>query len=273
MLDLLLGSACLFLPPQVQAGIVGGTFVFNAIRRRRKHRRQQMNNDDSIRNGNEVQLEWSSVTCRLKSKEGLDRLLLDNLRGTAKPGRILAIFGPSGLIDPETVMPQVLIKLFNPWITGILITGVLAAIISTANSLLILSATELSENLIKPLQKNSDNKTSSLNQSRIITALLSVTALVVAYIANALETDSIYVLVGYVWAGIGCTFSVIIMLTLFWKRFHGKAALITMISGMVFTILWITTGMEKVITSRILTFLVALIIAVLCTYLIKTKKK
>lgn len=96
MLDLLLGSACLFLPPQVQAGIVGGTFVFNAIRRRRKRRRQQMNTDDSIRNGNEVQLEWSSVTCRLKSKEGLDRLLLDNLHGTAKPGRILAIFGPSG---------------------------------------------------------------------------------------------------------------------------------------------------------------------------------
>lgn len=96
MLDLVLGSACLFLPPQVQAGIVGGTFVFNAIRRRRKHRRSQINNDGSVSNGNEVQLEWSSVTCRLKTKEGSDRLLLDNLHGTAKPGRILAIFGPSG---------------------------------------------------------------------------------------------------------------------------------------------------------------------------------
>jgi len=96
MLDLVLGSACLFLPPQVQAGIVGGTFVFNAIRRRRKHKRSQINNDGSVSNGNEVQLEWSSVTCRLKTKEGSDRLLLDNLHGTAKSGRILAIFGPSG---------------------------------------------------------------------------------------------------------------------------------------------------------------------------------
>jgi len=64
----------------------------------------------------------------------------------------IALFGPSGLTDQETVMPEVLTTIFHPVIAGILITGVLAAIISTANSLLILSATELSENIIKPLK-------------------------------------------------------------------------------------------------------------------------
>ena len=64
----------------------------------------------------------------------------------------IAMFGPNGLKDQETVMPEVITTLFHPIVAGILITGVLAAVISTANSLLILSATELSENLIKPLR-------------------------------------------------------------------------------------------------------------------------
>lgn len=93
----------------------------------------------------------------------------------------IAIFGPGGLSDQETVMPEVLTRLFNPFLAGILITGVLAAIISTANSLLILSATELSENLIKPLRRTLGKDQNSLMHSRIITALLSVVALVLAY--------------------------------------------------------------------------------------------
>lgn len=183
----------------------------------------------------------------------------------------IAIFGPKGLSDAETVMPQVLTTLFNPWIAGILITGVLAAIISTANSVLILSATELSENLIKPLSKKNTDNNNSLRQSRLITAILSVTALLVAYLANKFNNDSIYVLVGYVWAGIGCTFSVVIILTLFWRKFHGIPALLTIVTGLGFTIIWISTGMDKLISARFVTFIVAFLVAVLSTYLIKKK--
>jgi len=182
----------------------------------------------------------------------------------------IAIFGPNGLKDQETVMPEVLTTLFNPFIAGILITGVLAAIISTANSLLILSATELSDNLIKPLRKSSISSENVLLQSRIVTAILSAIALLLAYFVQG---DLIYTIVGYVWAGIGGTFSVVIMLTLFWKKFHGKAALITIITGMLFTIVWISTGMDEVITSRILTFVVAGIVAVGATYLLPVEKR
>ncbi len=180
----------------------------------------------------------------------------------------IALFGPEGLKDQETVMPEVLTTIFHPIIAGILITGVLAAIISTANSLLILSATELSENIVKPLRgKKIDSKTSLL-YSRIVTAILSVIALVLAYLSSG---NLIYTIVGYVWAGIGSTFSVVILLTLFWKRFHGIAALLTIISGLLFTIIWISTEMDKIITSRLLTFIVALFVAVLSTYLFKKR--
>ena len=179
----------------------------------------------------------------------------------------IAIFGPTGLKDQETVMPEVLTKLFNPFIAGILITGVLAAIISTANSLLILSATELSENIVKPLVKHDRKK--SLFHSRLITATLSFVALILAYF---ISSDLIYAIVGFVWAGIGSTFSVVIMLTLFWKRYHGRAVILTILTGLTFTIIWRATGLEQVLSARFLTFIIALTVAVGGTYLIPPNK-
>lgn len=97
MLDLILGSACLFLPPQVQAGVVAGSFVYGALaRQRRKRASDKRNDENSVHPEDGVTLSWSDVTCRLAIKDGSERLLLDNLKGEAKPGRVMAIFGPSG---------------------------------------------------------------------------------------------------------------------------------------------------------------------------------
>ncbi|MBN2185491.1 MAG: sodium/proline symporter [Candidatus Krumholzibacteriota bacterium] len=182
----------------------------------------------------------------------------------------LALFGPKGLEDPEYVMPAVMLRIFHPAIAAVLITGAIAAMISTADSLLILSATELHENIIKPLTGGSEGKAgrNDLAVSRFVTALLAVVALGIAY---TLPNTLIYRLVGYVWAGIGSNFSVVILLSLFWKRFHGRAALLTIIVGMVFTIIWIATGMDKVITARVMTFAAAGLTAVAGTYLLPRK--
>lgn len=182
----------------------------------------------------------------------------------------IALFGPNGLEDREFVMPAVLLEIFPPAIAAILITGAIAAMISTADSLLILSATELSENLIKPVFNKKVSSRNSLLHSRVITAILAIIALGLAYLAG--DGTFIFTLVSYVWAGIGGTFSIVILFTLFWKKFHGKAALITIISGMLFTIIWISSGMDKLITSRILTFIVAGIIAIVSTLLISKKE-
>jgi len=61
----------------------------------------------------------------------------------------LALFGPTGLTDPEYVMPSVILRLFPPVLAALLITGAVAAMVSTADSLMILSATELSESILK----------------------------------------------------------------------------------------------------------------------------
>ncbi len=183
----------------------------------------------------------------------------------------LAIFGPDGLKDPEYVMPAVMLRLFPPVVAAVLITGAIAAMISTADSLLILSATELSENIITPLMKDKERaRRTSLGRSRAITALLAAAALAIAYVS---PSDLIYTLVGYVWAGIGSTFSIVILATLFWKRFHGKAAVATIVTGLLFTIVWISTGLDKVLTARVMTFVVAGLVAVLTTVFIPRDRK
>ncbi|MCD6333607.1 MAG: sodium/proline symporter [Bacteroidales bacterium] len=181
----------------------------------------------------------------------------------------LAIFGPDGLQDQESVMPTVILKIFPPALAAVLVTGAIAAMISTADSLLILSATELSENLLNK-GKNGTKQGHSLMRSRIVTALLAVIALVLAYLS---PSNLIYTLVGYVWAGIGGPFSIVILFTLFWKRFHGRAALLTIITGLIFTIVWAGSGLEEVVTARITSFVASAIIAVAATLLIPKAKQ
>ncbi len=177
----------------------------------------------------------------------------------------LALFGPKGLTDPEYVMPKVMLELFPPALAGILITGAIAAMISTADSLLILSSTELSENILRSPGETTDSRR-DLIRSRVVTAALAVIALGMAYVS---PSKLIYTIVGYVWAGIGGTFSVVILLTLFWKEFHGRAVLVTIVTGLLFTVVWISSGMEQVITARIMTFVVAGVVAVASTLLLR----
>jgi sodium/proline symporter len=180
----------------------------------------------------------------------------------------LAIFGPGTLQDQEYVMPAVLLEVFPPVVAAILITGAIAAMISTADSLLVLSSTELSENIVKPgMKKLTPRK--DLMMSRLLTLVIAVVALAVAWLS---PQKLIFTIVSYVWGGIGGTFSVVILLTLFWKKYHGWAVLLSIFTGMTFTIVWISTGMEKEITSRIMTFVVTLLTAVLATYLIPSGK-
>ncbi len=173
----------------------------------------------------------------------------------------IAIFGPNGLEDCEFVMPMVMFKIFPDGIAAILVTGAIAAMISTADSLLVLSSTELSENLIGQIG-GSSWRSNALRRSRITTAALAVVALALAYI---FPSRLIYTIVGFVWAGIGGTFSVVILLTLFWKRYHGRAVLCTIVGGLLFTIIWQSTGMEAVLTARFTNFVFSLIVAVVTT--------
>ena len=178
----------------------------------------------------------------------------------------IAIFGPDTLHDREWVMPAVILTIFPPYLAAVLITGAIAAMISTADSLLILSATELTQNILHPVMKKRGLFNNSLVTSRLVTALIAVVALILAYFS---PSDLIFTIVSYVWAGIGGTFSIVILFSLFWKKYHGKAVIATIVSGVLFTVIWTSTGMDKVITARLLTFFVAGLFGLISTLLLK----
>jgi sodium/proline symporter len=64
----------------------------------------------------------------------------------------------------------------------------------------------------------------------------------------------------------------VVLCTLFWKPYHGKAALWTIIAGVVFTLIWMSTGWDQVISARLMTFVVALITAIVTTFLLPKAK-
>ena len=175
----------------------------------------------------------------------------------------IAIFGPAGLEDPEMVTPSVMLRMFHPIIAALFLTGAIAAMLSTADSLLVLSSTELSENILIPFLRKRGRKidvNSSLYYSRWATAGVAVGALIAAYLVPSKLINTV---VGYAWAGIGSTFSVVILGALFTKRFNSKAAFATMVTGVFFTIFWNIFGYEKtIISARAMTFFVSLAVAV-----------
>lgn len=173
----------------------------------------------------------------------------------------IAIFGPTGLEDQEMVTPALFLRLFHPVVASIFLTGAIAAMLSTADSLLVLASTELADNVLIPkLERNGAlDANRKLRISRITTGGVAFVALLAAHVVPSKLINTV---VGYAWAGIGCTFSVVILGALFSKRFNSKAALATMVTGVFFTIFWNLAGYEaSIISARTMTFVVCAVVA------------
>src|SRR5690606_29853088 len=155
-----------------------------------------------------------------------------------------------------------------PWIAGILLAGVLAAIITTANSQLLVVTSSVTEDIIhKALGiKLTDKQLVWL--SRLSIALFGIVGMVIALVSESL----VYLIVGWAWAGVGCTLSPAILMTFFWKRYSGAGVIATIISGLVSTILWISTPLEEIMTSRFTTFFIAAFFGIVFSLLFPDKK-
>jgi len=169
----------------------------------------------------------------------------------------LAIWGPDALSDPEKVMPMVIMKVFPPVLGALFVTGAIAAMISTADSMLILAASEISEDIIKPffLHGRSLTEKQSLWISRWVTLIGGLGAFALVFV---LSEGLVYNVVSFAWAGLGNSFAALTILTLFWKKFNAHGAVFTMLAGFIATIVWFYSPLEAIISSRIAGFAIAL---------------
>lgn len=139
----------------------------------------------------------------------------------------------------ENIFIQMILQMFTNdipvlFIGGIFLCGILAAIMSTADSQLLVTASSISEDLYKGVVKKDANDKSVLRLSRIVVIIVAVLAFCIAYNPNS----SIMGLVSNAWAGFGATFGPVVLLSLFWKRSNATGAVCGMLLGGLTVIIW-----------------------------------
>ena len=128
-------------------------------------------------------------------------------------------------------------RLFPPLLSGILLSAILAAAMSTADSQLLSAASAFSSDVYKPiLRKNKTSDNEMLWTGRIVVLVIALLALVLALNPNA---GSIMDLVSNAWGVFGAAFGPAILLSLFWKRFTFKGAVAGISAGALVDIAWL----------------------------------
>ncbi|MFP3991837.1 sodium/proline symporter PutP [Streptomyces sp. E11-3] len=137
------------------------------------------------------------------------------------------------LDNPETVFIELSTQLVSPWIAGILLVAVLAAIKSTVDSQLLVSATSLTEDFYRAFLNRRASDTLLLLVGR-----LSVVAVAVVAYLIALSGGAVLDIVAYAWAGFGAAFGPVILLSLFWPRMTAAGAMAGMVTGALTVLFW-----------------------------------
>ncbi|GAA2114488.1 sodium/proline symporter PutP [Kocuria atrinae] len=136
--------------------------------------------------------------------------------------------------DPEAIFLDMSQILFHPALAGLVLAAVLAAIMSTVSSQLIVSSSALVEDLYGLAVKKSPSNRTQVWMGRAGVLLVSVVAAALAWEQNA----TILELVSFAWAGFGSAFGPVVLLSLFWRKLTNTGAIAGMIVGAVIVFTW-----------------------------------
>lgn len=166
------------------------------------------------------------------------------------------------LADPETVFISLVSILFNPWIAGLFLAAILAAIMSTIDSQLLVSSSALAEDFYRSLLRPGASGKELLWVSRLSVIVIALVALILAK-----SGGSVLALVAYAWAGLGATFGPTVLFSLYWKRMTKNGALAGMVVGGLTVILWANlmshTGVYEIIPAFLLSALAIVVVSLL----------
>jgi sodium/proline symporter len=180
----------------------------------------------------------------------------------------IAYYFESGakLADPETVFIKLGEVLFHPLITGFLLAAILAAIMSTISSQLLVTSSSLTEDLYKVWFRRSASDKELVLIGRLAVLFVSLVAAALAFKQN----DTILRLVGYAWAGFGSSFGPVILLSLCWKRMTKWGALAGMVAGAATVILWTQSDyLKKLLYEMVPGFAASLLAIIVVSLLTK----
>ncbi|MEW4284956.1 sodium/proline symporter PutP [Priestia koreensis] len=167
------------------------------------------------------------------------------------------------LKDPETIFIQFSHILFHPLITGFLLSAILAAIMSTISSQLLVTSSGLTEDIYKTFfRRNATDK-----ELVLFGRLAVLVVAIIGILMSLTPSKTILDLVGYAWAGFGSAFGPAVLLSLFWKRMTKWGALASMVVGAATVLLWVNTGLSKTLYEMIPGFFLSLITVIVVSFL------
>jgi sodium/proline symporter len=136
--------------------------------------------------------------------------------------------------DTEKVFILLVDALFHPVVAGLCLAAILAAIMSTADSQLLVSAAALTSDLYKPFLRRAASEQELIWTGRVAVLVIAMIGLVLAWDPERKILD----LVAYAWAGFGAAFGPTLILSLYWRRMNRYGALAGIIVGGLTVVIW-----------------------------------
>ncbi|MDY5021102.1 MAG: sodium/proline symporter [Blautia sp.] len=145
----------------------------------------------------------------------------------------------AALEDPETILIAISDKIAQHGIlaalvAGVILAGILAATMSTADSQLLAASSSASQNILKEVFFKEMSEKTGMIIARVTVIVISVIAIFIARDSNS----SVFQIVSFAWAGFGAAFGPVVLLALFWKRSNLQGALAGMVAGGVMVFIW-----------------------------------
>ncbi|MGE7690813.1 sodium/proline symporter PutP [Lysinibacillus sp. NPDC097214] len=168
------------------------------------------------------------------------------------------------LKDAETVFIVLGQILFHPFIAGIMLAAILAAVMSTISSQLIVTSSALVEDIYKALfNKTADDK-HYVFIGRVAVLVVAIIAAILAWNPDSSVLD----LVGFAWAGFGAAFGPVILLSLYWRKLTNYGALSGMVAGAATAFIWgkikfLADTLYEIVPGFVVCLIVAVIVSIL----------
>ena len=136
--------------------------------------------------------------------------------------------------NSERVFIEFSILLFNPWISGILLAAILAAVMSTLSAQLLVCSSSLTQDIYKTFLRRKAGDKELVWFGRAMVLMVALVAIVLAWNPES----RVLSMVSYAWAGFGAAFGPVVIMALMWRRMTRNGALAGMIVGAVVVLLW-----------------------------------
>lgn len=168
------------------------------------------------------------------------------------------------LDDPETVFIALGQVFFHPFIAGVMLAAILAAIMSTISSQLIVTSSALVEDIYKKLFNKTASDKHYVFMGRMAVLIVSIVAFYLSWEKNA----TILKLVSFAWAGFGAAFGPTILLALYWRKLTSWGALSGMVIGAVVVFIWgsneaLSAMLYEIVPGFVLAFIVTIVVSLL----------